>query len=510
MRNESNSAVLSRKPALVVTYGNTNRKLRPLDRDVVVLGRARNCDVALVSPDVAPVHCLVARVAGGWRLRDCTGRGGTRVNGQAVTDVLLTDGDVLQVGNFSFEVRLPPQARHSRGLGAAALARIQRSRRALGRRAVELRRRLKLAEDGLRSQEELDQQADRVRTLQRDAEARRKQHEQAEAALRQERAAFEKEQAARRRQLDETEARLRAERTELDRRLAAVPVAVAVPAPAPEPVREGPPPAALQELERRGEELNAFARHLARCRERLNEQTEEFSRERECSRQGQTPAPAADAGESARLRGQVADLEGQVGELKARAEAQEAELRTLRALEDAQAAVVELSGAAEMHTLIASLRAQVRERDGLLEQTQRRLEERSARPGADDAGFEAELNHYRRELESDRQELNEQIAQMRERHAAMEEAAREAEVQMSRERAQIAREQAELNRLRQELGRSNNRSPQEHNLRERLAGVMRLKEDLTDHTPGGAALQGAEAARPRWRSLLGRSGEATP
>jgi hypothetical protein len=34
-----------------------------------------------VSPEVAPIHCVIVRVVADWRLRDCTGRGGTRVNG---------------------------------------------------------------------------------------------------------------------------------------------------------------------------------------------------------------------------------------------------------------------------------------------------------------------------------------------------------------------------------------------------------------------------------------------
>ena len=102
------------QPTLIVKNGNTQRKYRRLDKDVLVLGRAAGCDVGLDAPDVAPVHCVIVRTADGWRVRDCTGRGGTRLNGQSIQDAALTDDDVLQVGSFSFALHLPPERDKSR------------------------------------------------------------------------------------------------------------------------------------------------------------------------------------------------------------------------------------------------------------------------------------------------------------------------------------------------------------------------------------------------------------
>src|SRR3954471_8256642 len=90
------------QPALLVTYGNTTKKHRPLNSEMFVLGRSSVCDFSLVSPEVAPVHCVLVRVAGGWRLRDCSGRPGTRVNGKVVQETVLDDGDIIQIGAFSF------------------------------------------------------------------------------------------------------------------------------------------------------------------------------------------------------------------------------------------------------------------------------------------------------------------------------------------------------------------------------------------------------------------------
>lgn len=110
MRKERDeNAVDPNQPALIVTYGNTSRKRRPLDKSVLVLGRMQGCDMPLMSPDVAPVHCVIVRLADGWHIRDCSGHLGTRVNGDAVTEKPLADDDHLQIGPFNFKVFLPRQ-----------------------------------------------------------------------------------------------------------------------------------------------------------------------------------------------------------------------------------------------------------------------------------------------------------------------------------------------------------------------------------------------------------------
>ncbi len=501
-------AVGADQPALVVTYGNTTRKQRPLERDVTVLGRAAGCDVALVSPEVAPVHCIIARVSGGWRLRDCTGRSGTRLNGQPVSEVDLSDGDVLQVGSFSFHLHLPAsRATPVRGAtpppaAGPGVRRLEQSRRNLAQHALRLRRRLHLAEGALRAQEEMDQQADRLRALQREIDARRRQQEQAEAGFRAVQEAAEQELAGRRRQVEEAEVRLRAERLQLEERARRLEEGERRTEDSQRQADQAPA-VAREELDRRAEELSTQSRNLSRRHLLIQEQAQELACEQEAFRREREAAAAEDQRESERLRLQVEVLEAEAADLRAHLEAQQAELEALRALEDAQAAVVELSGGGGTQALVASLRQQIRERDALLEEMKERLARRFTEPDADD--FEAELNRYRLELEQDRRDLNEQLAQLQVRHAEMEEAAREAELQMARERAQIAREQAELNRLRHELSLTNNRSPRERSLQERMAAVRRLKEEIAEKrgedTPAGTA------ERSRWRRLFGRTGD---
>src|SRR5262245_42605041 len=108
-------------PALVVLYGSDARRIRALGRDVTVIGKARGCDVVLDAHDVSTVHCVITRRGDGLRLRDCDSRAGTRLNGETIDEAALSDDDLLQIGPFSFRVRLPaPTARDRIAIGAAA------------------------------------------------------------------------------------------------------------------------------------------------------------------------------------------------------------------------------------------------------------------------------------------------------------------------------------------------------------------------------------------------------
>jgi pSer/pThr/pTyr-binding forkhead associated (FHA) protein len=135
------------RPALVVKYGNTDKRFLPLDKSGTVLGRSRGCDFELNAPEVSAVHCVITRDASGLYVRDCQSRAGTQVNGERVQESPLRDGDVLQLGSFSFEVRLPSEyMTPGKRTGAENPGRILRlvdSRRRFAKLALRLRRRLR-------------------------------------------------------------------------------------------------------------------------------------------------------------------------------------------------------------------------------------------------------------------------------------------------------------------------------------------------------------------------------
>jgi hypothetical protein len=163
MRSVSEDRPDLTRAALIVTYGTTSRKYRSLERDIIVVGRAAGCDVALSSPEVAPIHCVLARGPHGWRVRDCSGRGATRVNGATVVDGPIKHGDTLQIGAFSFEAHLPaladaaqsiaPSSTESAGAAADDAATVAANEEAARRLDMRARELAQFAEQ-LRKQEE--------------------------------------------------------------------------------------------------------------------------------------------------------------------------------------------------------------------------------------------------------------------------------------------------------------------------------------------------------------------
>jgi pSer/pThr/pTyr-binding forkhead associated (FHA) protein len=222
--------------SLLVRYGNTPHRERPLEGDLVLVGRGRGCDLALSGPDIAEVHCILVNAATGWRLRDCGSRTGTRINGQVIQDAPLSDGDLVHVGAFLFEVRLPSESVERRPLDPEEERRLRRSRRRLAHTALRLRGRLQeqqaLAREMETRTEEMNHLADELRTRLRSCDQQTARLQQAERDLARDREQLEQEKARHRQQAD------------------------APPPPPPEPGEDA------RRLDIRRRELDGYARHL--------------------------------------------------------------------------------------------------------------------------------------------------------------------------------------------------------------------------------------------------------
>jgi predicted component of type VI protein secretion system len=73
---------------------------------VSFVGRRAECDICLNAPGVSELHCVLSRTMDGLVLRDCSASG-VYLNGQKVTETLLTDGDQLKIGSFDIRVNMP-------------------------------------------------------------------------------------------------------------------------------------------------------------------------------------------------------------------------------------------------------------------------------------------------------------------------------------------------------------------------------------------------------------------
>jgi pSer/pThr/pTyr-binding forkhead associated (FHA) protein len=219
MNAQNEQPLTTTQAALVLLYANpgaTNRVLS-LDRDALIVGRSRGCDLHLEAADVSGIHCVITRGAGGFAVRDCGSRAGTRLNGEPVQEGGLRDGDLLQIGPFSFRVQLPAPRKTQMGPGEARQARLERQRRNLTRLALAQRRRVQQLEKALvagpiksRTFAELAAKASGLRQRVRDFQQRLQQLEQGERDLLRDRELLDKAQSA-------LEARTRQAEVELSR-----------------------------------------------------------------------------------------------------------------------------------------------------------------------------------------------------------------------------------------------------------------------------------------------------
>jgi len=77
------------------------------DRDVIRIGRARDCDLSLESGFISRYHARIERVGGGWEVIDEGSKNGVFVNGQRVgtsASQPLHQGDSLRVGDYGLTV----------------------------------------------------------------------------------------------------------------------------------------------------------------------------------------------------------------------------------------------------------------------------------------------------------------------------------------------------------------------------------------------------------------------
>ena len=85
----------------------------PLHRPITLIGSRRTARIHLNSTDVSRAHALlVVRADGTAHLRDLHSRVGTLVDGRAITEHRLRDGEQIAIAGFSFTFRDragPPQ-----------------------------------------------------------------------------------------------------------------------------------------------------------------------------------------------------------------------------------------------------------------------------------------------------------------------------------------------------------------------------------------------------------------
>src|SRR3954471_18001644 len=88
---------------LQITQNGSSRQLA-VGEEPVTIGRQIANMVVIEDTEASRFHCVVEKVANGYRVRDLGSRNGTKVNGQLIKVALLESDDVITIGKT--ELRL--------------------------------------------------------------------------------------------------------------------------------------------------------------------------------------------------------------------------------------------------------------------------------------------------------------------------------------------------------------------------------------------------------------------
>ncbi|HJT77382.1 MAG TPA: FHA domain-containing protein, partial [Gemmataceae bacterium] len=198
---------------LIVQNGRLRGTRRALVVPLTLIGRDPLCEFHLNVDGVEPLHCAIVHGRAGFFLRDLGGDSSTFVNGEAVREIPLQDGDILTVGPFEFSLSLPekdepPSAAANQAerdalriqAGAVAAqqaelaeqeAQLRQRRKALERQKEQLAAHLEERRQQLLQLREQSRQ-DRA-ALKAETEAARRQNEEVRTALNRERETVQKE-----------------------------------------------------------------------------------------------------------------------------------------------------------------------------------------------------------------------------------------------------------------------------------------------------------------------------
>jgi pSer/pThr/pTyr-binding forkhead associated (FHA) protein len=512
----------ARQLQLVPMHGNHDKKPRILDRDVTTLGRARGCDLRLDAAEISTMHCVIYRSVEVYRVRDCGSRTGTRINGLPAKNTVLHDGDVLQVGPFSFEVRVPPAlCPDAPKLDPARVEHWRVSRQRLAAWALELRRRLRQAGSGpaaadvenrtARLRDEIEQRRHQLEAAQRELDAGRQQLAREHEALASRVQRVEADLAAR---LEHADHEVRQRWIEFQQRCQVEESRLLAQS-------DGRQERGAEEFQVKVHELTQRGDELARVQKEFQTMKEQWHAEQQQAQADVAHQRSQLAQQEAHLRAQRTEIARMLAELK---QAQE-DLRRQKQHSDHggghdkenRELRERLAALARADEENQRLRQFVAERDQIIdalqrdsvagpdgsghEQTVKRLQaenealrqllevQRQTVPqpappvlqpqsSGDLEAYETELNQFRQQLEADRAKMEQEWEQLRQRNEELEEATRDMEMQLSRERAEMARERTRIDRMREEVRADTERLQRELAVRENMAPVQRLRDEI--------------------------------
>src|SRR3954453_4783036 len=90
-------------PYLYISSNGTSRRV-DVGEEPVTIGRQIANMIVIEDTEASRFHCVVEKVASGYRVRDLGSRNGTKMNGKLIKVALIDRGDVVTIGKTEFRL----------------------------------------------------------------------------------------------------------------------------------------------------------------------------------------------------------------------------------------------------------------------------------------------------------------------------------------------------------------------------------------------------------------------
>ena len=87
------------------TEGDGGVRLFKLSDKELIIGRAEDANVRLISPKASRHHAILTRIGAEYVIRDNNSRNGVYLNGLKIFSAIIRDGDLIQVADSEFGYR---------------------------------------------------------------------------------------------------------------------------------------------------------------------------------------------------------------------------------------------------------------------------------------------------------------------------------------------------------------------------------------------------------------------
>lgn len=93
----------AKQPCLIMIEGDYLGEIYSLEKQTVILGRDDDADVVIADTGVSRRHAMVQKQGEGFTLADLRSTNGTELNGTAVQNAVLKDGDKIHLGTTTLK-----------------------------------------------------------------------------------------------------------------------------------------------------------------------------------------------------------------------------------------------------------------------------------------------------------------------------------------------------------------------------------------------------------------------